>query len=81
MAWVGGPRVSVSVNVGSGPRVGWFPLAPREVYVPSYRVSPGYVRNVNATHVTHISNVTNIINSPQTVVQQTQYVNRGPLTR
>ena len=77
VAWVGGPRVSVSVSIGSAPTVGWFPLGPREVYVPSYRSSPSYVRNVNIAHVTNISNVTNIINSPNTVVQQTNYINRG----
>src|SRR5882757_5732195 len=32
VAWVGGPRGGVSVGVGVG--VGWFPLGPREVYVP-----------------------------------------------
>ena len=26
VAWVGGPRVSFSISVGSGPSVGWFPL-------------------------------------------------------
>ena len=66
VAWVGGPSVSVSLSIGggfAGPAVGWFPLAPREVYVPSYRTSPGYVQNVNVTQVTNI-NVTNVINAP-----------------
>jgi hypothetical protein len=36
--------------------VGWFPLGPGELYVPTYRVSQWYVRNVNITNV----NVTNI---------------------
>ena len=41
VAWIGGPRVSVSISVGGGgPPVGWFPLAPREVYVPAYRAQP-----------------------------------------
>ena len=77
VAWVGGPRFSVSVSVGSQPSVGWFPLGPREVFVPGYRVSPGYVRNVNVTQVTNITNVTNIINQPNTVVNRTHYINRG----
>lgn len=46
VAWVGGPHFSVSVNIG-GPTVGWVPLAPREVYVPHYRVSPVYIDRVN----------------------------------
>ncbi len=75
VAWVGGPHVSVSVNLG-GPTVGWFPLAPREVYVPTYRVSPRYVREVNITHVTSINNVTQIINNGQRVVEQRDFSNR-----
>ena len=75
VAWVGGPRVSVSVSVG-GPVVGWFPLAPREVYVPSYRVSPRYVREVNHTHVTHITNVTQYIGNPQGAAEQRDFSNR-----
>jgi len=50
VAWVGG-AVSVGVSLGSGrpapPRYGWYPLAPREVYVPSYRHSPGYEQRLN----------------------------------
>ena len=79
VAWVGGPRVSVSISIGGGspaPTVGWFPLAPREVYVPSYRVSPDYVQNVNVTHVTNITNITTIINNPQAAVGRIDYSNR-----
>ena len=78
VAWVGGPRVSVSINIGgrSGPPVGWFPLAPREVYVPSYRSSPGYVRNVNITHVTNITNITTIINNRNGEADRRDFANR-----
>ena len=78
VGWVGGPNVSVSVSIGSGrgPAVGWFPLAPREVYVPTYRVSPGYVRNVNVTHVTNITNITTIVNNPQAAMAQRDFSNR-----
>jgi hypothetical protein len=69
VAWVGGPRVSVSVSVG-GPVVGWFPLAPREVYVPSYRSSPRYVREVNHTHVNNITHVTQYVGNPQGAEQR-----------
>lgn len=47
VAW-SGPAPGFSVSMGS---VGWFPLAPHEVYVPPYAVSTAYVRQVNATHV------------------------------
>ncbi len=76
VAWVGGPRVSVSVNIGGGPSVGWFPLAPHEVYVPSYRVTPRYVQNVNITHVTRITNVTTLINNPQAANEGRDFSNR-----
>ncbi|MBB4845417.1 hypothetical protein HNP55_003967 [Paucibacter oligotrophus] len=49
VAWVGG-GVSVGVSIGNSrppPRYGWYPLAPREVYVPGYRHSPGYEHRLN----------------------------------
>ena len=76
VAWIGTPGGGISFSIGTTPRVGWFPLAPREVYVPSYRSSVDYVRNINITHVSHIANVTTIVSNPQAVVQQTRYVHR-----
>jgi len=76
VAWVGGPNVSVSVRVGGGPgpAVGWFPLAPREVYVPSYRVSPRYVQNINITHVRNVTVINNVYRNPNA---QRDFANRG----
>ena len=65
VAWVGGPRGNASVTVSGGPTVGWLPLAPREVYVPSYRVSPRYARNVNITNVTNVTVINNVFANPQ----------------
>jgi hypothetical protein len=72
VAFVGGDDWFVSLSIRGG-GVAWFPLGPREVYVPPYRVSPVYMRNVNVTHVTNITqiNVTNID------VTSVRYVNRG----
>ena len=67
VAFVGGPRFSMAVGIGGGAGVAWFPLGPREVYVPAYRVSPMYVRQVNITHVTNITTVTNVRYVNQTV--------------
>ena len=64
VAWLGGSGVNVSISIGGGPAVGWVPLAPREVYVPSYRTSPRYAQNINITNVTNITNITTIINNP-----------------
>src|SRR5437763_12308386 len=63
VAWVGGPRFSMAVGFGGGVAgVAWFPLGPREVYVPAYRASPVYVNRVNVTNTTIVNNinVTNI---------------------
>ncbi|RQP23727.1 FecR family protein [Piscinibacter terrae] len=77
VGWVGGPHLSVSISIGNtAPAVGWFPLAPREVYVPAYRVSPTYVRQVNVTQVTNITNITTIVNNPQQAVVNVDYRNR-----
>ena len=59
VAWVGGPHFAVGVGIGGGVGVGWFPLGPREVYVPSYRVSRTYVNNVNVSNTTVNTTVVN----------------------
>jgi hypothetical protein len=74
VAWVGGSRFGVSVGVGSG--VGWFPLGPREVYVPGYHVSDRYVRNVNITNTTIVNN-TYITNVYRGRVSGIRYANSG----
>jgi len=48
VGWVGSPG---RLNAPHGDHgVGWFPLAPREVYVPARRYSPRYVERVNITN-------------------------------
>jgi len=67
VAWVGGAHWGVGVAVGGAPSVGvaWFPLGPRDVYCPSYRVSQTYVTNVNVSNTTIINRtqVTNVYNN------------------
>src|SRR6267142_3412481 len=66
VAWVGGPRFGVGVAVGGAAAgVAWFPLGPRDVYCPSYRVSPRYVENVNVSNTVIINRtqVTNVYNN------------------
>src|ERR1700693_4238876 len=73
VAWVG--------VGGGGAGVAWFALGPREVYVPSYHVSQGYVERVNVsnTHVetTVVNNYynTTIVNKNVNVTNVT-YVNQ-----
>jgi hypothetical protein len=50
VAFVGGSNWNLAVTAGAAP-IGWFPLGPREVFIPSYRVSTTYVRAINVSHV------------------------------
>jgi hypothetical protein len=61
VAWVGGPHFSIGIGIGGGGGggVAWFPLGPREVYQPSYRVSRTYVTNVNVSNTTVNNTVVN----------------------
>ena len=78
VAFVGGGGFGVGIGVG----VAWFPLAPREVFVPSYRTSREYVNNVNITNtrvnVTQVTNVynTTVINNNTTNVTRINYANQ-----
>jgi hypothetical protein len=84
VAWVGGPNFSLGMSFGgvAGVGVAWFPLGPREVYVPPYAVSRVYVTNVNVTN-TSVTNVyvTNVYNNYQSNrVENVTYVNRTYVT-
>jgi len=68
VAFVGGPRFGVAVGMAGGVAMAaWFPLGPREPYIPAYHVSEVYVRQVNIMHVTNVT----VINS------NVRYVNQG----
>jgi hypothetical protein len=88
VAWVGGPGFSIGIGVGgggggfaAGVNVAWFPLGPREVFVPSYPVSRNYVTNVNVSNTTVNTTVVNnyyntvVINKTVNVTNVT-YVNQ-----
>lgn len=53
VGWVGGGS-GISISVGTG--IGWFPLGPREVYVPGYRYSRRYLYGVNLSNTLIINN-------------------------
>ena len=92
--WVAGPvevqavyAPALVVFIGGGPggfggNVGWFPLGPREVYVPPYQVSRGYMTQINVSNTTVNTTVitneynTTIINKSTTVTNVT-YANRN----
>ncbi len=91
--WVAGPRevravyapalvVFVGGGGGLGGNIAWFPLGPREVFVPSYHVSSGYMTQVNVssttvntTTVTNVYNTT-VINKTTTNITNVTYANR-----
>ncbi|HEV2399868.1 MAG TPA: DUF6600 domain-containing protein [Candidatus Sulfotelmatobacter sp.] len=91
--WVPGPREErpvyapalvafVGGRPGGGGDVAWFPLGPREVYVPAYRVSPTYVNQVNISNTTvNQTTVTNVYNTTivnnNTTINNVRYVNRN----
>src|SRR5271170_3341072 len=93
VAWVGGPHFGIGVALGAGGggfaagvNVGWFPLGPREVFVPSYPVSRSYVNNVNVSNTTVNTTVVNnyynttVVNRNVTVnnnVTNVHYMNQG----
>ena len=68
VAWYGAPGISISVGFGN--TVGWFPLAPGEVYIPPYAYSRRYITRINYQHVRNIDHVT-VINPPPRYVHQT----------
>ena len=66
VAFVGGNNFQLSISSGNVGGVAWFPLAPREIYQPSYVVSRDYFENINRSN-TVINNT--IINN--TVINNT----------
>lgn len=66
VVFVGGADFQLTLSSGRVDGVAWFPLAPREVYRPSYAVSRGYFERVNQSNTvinnTVINNVYNNVN-------------------
>jgi hypothetical protein len=80
VGFVGGGGLSVSVAFGGVAGVGWFPLGPRDVWVPPYRYSPAYVTRVNVynTRIVNVTQVTNVYTNYQrtnVVVNNYTYAN------
>jgi hypothetical protein len=94
--WIPGPPVvrpiyspALVVFVGGGTGVtAWFPLGPRETYVPWYHASPLYLNRVNVSNIysrntvqvknVYNQRVTNVYNT--TTVVNNVYVNRQVAT-
>jgi hypothetical protein len=75
VAWVGGSAFGAAAGFAGTGGVAWFPLGPREVYVPAYPASQTYVRNINISNTTvSAAYVTNVYNH---AVSNVRYVNRN----
>ncbi|HUK09956.1 MAG TPA: DUF6600 domain-containing protein [Stellaceae bacterium] len=85
VVFIGTPSFGV-ILANHRPGVAWFPLGPREVFVPSYRTSVEYVRSVNRSSVVNINQI-NITRVHETIVidnnvngTTANFVNRGAAT-
>jgi hypothetical protein len=58
VGFVGGGGFGVPIGFGAGTGVAWFPLGPRDVYVPAYQVSQRYVEQINVSNTTVINRTT-----------------------
>ena len=74
VAFVGGEHFQLTIGTGMIGAIAWFPLAPREVYRPSYPVSQRYFENVNRSNT--VVNKNFIINQYNTTRVSNVYVNR-----
>jgi hypothetical protein len=76
VAFVGGGGFAASIEIGGAAGVGvaWFPLGPRDVWIPSYHVSAVYMTNVNITNtrIVNRTEITNVYNT--TVINRTTNV-------
>jgi hypothetical protein len=77
VGWIGGPAFGVGFGFGGG--VGWFPLGFGEPFIPYYRASRGYFRNVNIrnTRIVNITNITNNYYNNSTNITHIKYVNQA----
>ncbi|HTT80505.1 MAG TPA: DUF6600 domain-containing protein [Stellaceae bacterium] len=55
VAFLGTAGVGISYPDASGPAVGWFPLAPGEVYWPRYTTDPATIRRLNLGSVADVA--------------------------
>ena len=74
VAFVGGPGFSLSISVGGGGgNVGWFPLAPRDPFVPWWG------SQARETNITNVTNVTYVNRTYVTVVNQNTFISGAPV--
>lgn len=75
VGFLGGAGVGLYVAGAVGPQVGWFPLAPGEVYWPAYTRNLNYIRNINIANVRNTGSI-QIHGAPPRRLAATQFANR-----
>jgi DNA segregation ATPase FtsK/SpoIIIE-like protein len=84
VAYLPPPAIEAAVPFDAGPPVGWFPLAPGEIYWPAYTRDPTYIRDVNITNV-NVARITQVtramlaqpgIADPPPSVREQRFANR-----
>jgi len=80
VAFVGGTNWSISMSLGAAP-VGWFPLGPREPFVPAYHVTEVYLGAVNygRVNVTTVAYVNREVPGAITAVPRDVFVGARPV--
>jgi hypothetical protein len=68
----GGISIGISIGGGGGGISAWFPIGVGEPYVPWYRCSPNYARQVNVTNVNvAVIHNTTVVNNYNTYITKT----------
>ena len=97
VVFLGGANFQITISSGVVGGVAWFPLAPYEIYLPSYPVSRVYFENVNLSNTVinttvinnyyYNPNITNIVYNNRRVpgavvaVPKTTFVQSRPVAR
>ena len=80
VVFIGNHGWNLSISLGGDVSIGWFPLGPRDVYLPPYQTSHDYFSQVNVSNTVinniTINNVYNNYSSGTINVNQTNYANR-----
>jgi hypothetical protein len=80
VVFIGSHGWNLSISLGGDVSIGWFPLGPRDVYLPPYQTSRDYFSQVNVSNTVinniTINNVYNNYSSGTINVNQTNYANR-----
>ena len=97
VVFVGGVNFQITISSGLVGGVAWFPLAPREIYLPAYAVSRDYFERVNLSNTVinttvinnyyNTTNITNIVYNNRHVpgavvaVPKTTFVHSQPVAK